>query len=155
MIIPRSPVGEDIAKQIITTVSTLVVAISAFYFGSSSVMAAQGALAGGPALQVLITPTAPRARRRDGGQGWEPIDLSVITTPRGLDVTPSIEGDEASSLTKIDDEHYRYQPTTNPQPVVRIRFALASRPDVSAEAVVDTQAARQTPTTGQAATTST
>lgn len=144
IIAPVSPVGEDIAKQIITTVSTLVVAISAFYFGTSAVTAAQAAVAGGLALQVLITPTSARGRRKDGGEGWEPVELSVLTTPRGLDVTATVEGDATSSVTKVENEHYRYQPTSDAKPVVRIRFALASRPDISAESVVDMQARQGT-----------
>lgn len=53
----RSGASTDIAKQLVTTVSTLVVAVAAFYFGSSSV---QSAHAGG--------------RREDGGQERAPRD---------------------------------------------------------------------------------
>jgi hypothetical protein len=40
-VIPKTSTSEDIAKQIITTVSTLVVAVAGFYFGSKAVAAAK------------------------------------------------------------------------------------------------------------------
>lgn len=63
--------SEDFAKQILTTVSTLVVAVAGFYFGSRAVSAARGAVA----------PVAPLLRSiepHEGKQG-EPIDKVVIS----------------------------------------------------------------------------
>jgi hypothetical protein len=57
LISTRNSASTDIAKQLVTTVSTLVVAVAAFYFGSSAV---QSAHAGG--------------RREDGGREKTPRD---------------------------------------------------------------------------------
>jgi hypothetical protein len=51
-IIPKTQASQDIAKQIITTVSTLVVAVAGFYFGSKT--AIQGIKGSVPAMSIPI-----------------------------------------------------------------------------------------------------
>lgn len=43
LIVKKDTASTDLAKQIVTTMSTLVVAVAAFYFGTKSVLAARGA----------------------------------------------------------------------------------------------------------------
>ncbi len=64
-----NPVAEDIAKQIITTVSTLVVAVAGFYFGTRSVSVAKAAVA---------TP-APLIRRIEPDKGKQNEELKEFT----------------------------------------------------------------------------
>jgi hypothetical protein len=66
-----SKTGDDIAKQIITTVSTLVVAVAGFYFGTKSVATARGGLPG-ISVPVIrsITPT--------GGKRQENIEFRIF-----------------------------------------------------------------------------
>jgi hypothetical protein len=52
-----NPSSVDIAKQIITTVSTLVVAIAGFYFGTKAVSVAKGAVEGSYPLIRKIKPS--------------------------------------------------------------------------------------------------
>ncbi|KQC03981.1 MAG: hypothetical protein APR53_04205 [Methanoculleus sp. SDB] len=60
-IMENSKASEDLAKQIITTVSTLVVAVSSFYFASKTVAAA----AGTPAVSVpVLRSTSPAEGKR-------------------------------------------------------------------------------------------
>jgi uncharacterized RDD family membrane protein YckC len=63
----QSETSEDFAKQILTTVSTLVVAIAGFYFGTRAVAAAQGAVSSlEPAIKE-INPTTGEAGKKDQG----------------------------------------------------------------------------------------
>lgn len=42
VVVPRTKASEDLAKQLVTTVSTLAVAVAGFYFGTKAVVTAQG-----------------------------------------------------------------------------------------------------------------
>ena len=134
--IPQTQAGEDIGKQLITTVSTLVVAISAFYFGSNSVMAAQSALSGGLMQHVIIAGDAVRRPKKRNGT-WEPVEITVLTVPKGLALRETVEGDDASTLTRRDDEVYVYTPSAKAKEKVTLRFGLAVRPETFEEVVVE------------------
>lgn len=69
-IVERSKASEDIAKQIITTVSTLVVAVAGFYFGSKTAAAPSRA----PATSVPVI----RRVDPDAGKQGEDIDFKII-----------------------------------------------------------------------------
>jgi hypothetical protein len=64
----------DIAKQIITTVSTLVVAVAGFYFGSNAVAGAVAAAGGVPAISVPVI----RSIKPDKGEREKDIPLKVF-----------------------------------------------------------------------------
>lgn len=136
---PASAAGEDVARQMITTMSTLVVAIAAFYFGTSSVQqafATTGAGAGGsgsgsPSLVRLEPRNSPRALRRKG-DGWEPETVRLKSSPPDVWVEGSIEGDESSSLVAVDDSGaYTYTPVQPSPDGVTLRFRLAGHRDVT------------------------
>jgi len=61
----KSRAGEDIAKQIITTVSTLVVAVAGFYFGSKAVGGAGGNVSAVPVIRSINPTQAKRGREID------------------------------------------------------------------------------------------
>lgn len=65
-----SEASEDFAEQMLTTVSTLVVAVAGFYFGSRAVAAARGVAAPSSPVIRSITPN-------DGKQGQE-LDVSIL-----------------------------------------------------------------------------
>jgi hypothetical protein len=70
----RSQASSDIAKQLVTTVSTLVVAISAFYFGAQSVESARRRTAGaGTPTDQAGTPTEQQT----------PAQVAVYSPPSG------------------------------------------------------------------------
>lgn len=112
---PPAAAGEDMARQMLTTMSTLVVAIASFYFGSSSVQQALGGTAGGsgsPSLTLLEPLFMPRTLRRKAQGGWEPETIRLRGSPPGARVKGSVEGDEASTLAAVDDSgKYTYTPT--------------------------------------------
>lgn len=66
-VVERNKTGEDIAKQIITTVSTLVVAVAGFYFGSKTV---GGATGGAPAVSVPVIRSVDPVERKREEEFW-------------------------------------------------------------------------------------
>lgn len=71
--------SEDFAKQIITTISTLVVSISAFYFGSSTAITAQrSATASSTAPVITKQPTNLEVSK------GRPAEFSVVATGSNL-----------------------------------------------------------------------
>lgn len=65
----NTPTSDDIAKQLVTTVATLVTAVAAFYFGANSVSSAhrEAARGGGPGRRRRRR-SGPRRPRPDGGR---------------------------------------------------------------------------------------
>ncbi|WP_319580578.1 hypothetical protein [uncultured Methanospirillum sp.] len=61
----KSRAGEDIAKQIITTVSTLVVAVAGFYFGSKAAGGAGGNVSAVPVIRSINPTQAKRGKEID------------------------------------------------------------------------------------------
>lgn len=125
--------GQDLAKQLITTVSTLVVAVSAFYFGASSVQAATESVVAtrsGRTLQVQGPTPLPKLRRNADGM-WDPpsVGVTVQTTPPGLMVKGRVIGDGPSTLTG-DGSAFSYAPD-HPVDRVLLRFELADDSSIS------------------------
>lgn len=56
----KSSASEDIAKQIITTLSTLVVAVAGFYFGSKAVSGVGGGVSAVPVIRSVHPPQGAR-----------------------------------------------------------------------------------------------
>jgi len=61
----KSSAAEDIAKQIITTVSTLVVAVAGFYFGSKAVGGSGGVVSAVPVIRSINPTQAKRGTEID------------------------------------------------------------------------------------------
>src|SRR6266540_1456475 len=76
---PPSQDAIKLAQQILTTLSTLVVAISAFYFGATSVAQAAGVTGRGdgkPGIRVIEPSSFPSAFT-----GTNPVTIKIPTTP--------------------------------------------------------------------------
>jgi uncharacterized membrane protein YgcG len=116
----------DIAKQLITTVSTLVVAISSFYFGSSAVQQATATvIATQPSRRLRVQgPPNPSIKKQTDGS-WSPAALSftVQADPGGGSINGSVAGDEADTLTNAAGT-WTYRPK-NPTNPVTLRFAFS------------------------------
>jgi hypothetical protein len=65
-------VSDDLAQQLLTTISTLVVAVAAFYFGANSVQAARGAVGGAMGGEL-----ATRVRDSFEGDAFSGVKASV------------------------------------------------------------------------------
>jgi len=125
----QSEASEDFAKQILTTISTLVVAIAGFYFGTRAVVAARSAVER-PALRVL-SPPSPVELGKEQGEKLGRIRLE--TTPRGEAITWEVEGDEEGTLVQVKPYEFEYTRGSSPEDIVLLRFALARHPEVSTE----------------------
>lgn len=86
-----------LAQQLYTTMSTLVVAIAAFYFGSSSVRAAQSALsqASGQPSITSITP-------KKGNQGQANLPLTIIGKNLGSPKSVRLTLDKETPIVATD-----------------------------------------------------
>lgn len=165
--IAGSESSEDIAKQLVTILGTLVVAVSAFYFGANSVQAASSAVAarrstgsGSDGSVAIVSPSPPRPLTPDG-TGFATYPVEVKTTPLGLAVTAHIIGDDEGLLSEPSPGtgKFVYEPS-QPGNEVLLRFALAARPESSADLIVrkvdhnlppeDTPPPEQTPPPGPA-----
>lgn len=116
------------AQQMLTTVSTLVVAVAGFYFGTRSVEAARRAVEQ-PSLRV-VRPTPPAELAETKG---EKLTIKLETTPRGEAITWRIEGDDDGSLYQVDPYEFLYERGSKPDDPVTLKFALYKHPDVAKE----------------------
>jgi hypothetical protein len=96
----------DFAKQTLTTLSTLVVALAAFYFGTRSVAQAQKTQA---TVSLTITPDSPFELKLDDMEKIDPI--KVVTIPKNELVEFSIEGDLKGNINRSSTPNeFSYEP---------------------------------------------
>jgi hypothetical protein len=96
--IPQNTVAQDFAKQIGTTVSTLVVAVAGFYFGSRSVAGAVAAVAGAEKPSLLLLTPADWPHYFSGQEG---MILSIKVQARPLNEPLEARIVEGDALGKI------------------------------------------------------
>jgi hypothetical protein len=157
--LPGSGTSDDIAKQLVTILGTLVVAVSAFYFGANSVQAASAAAgprrSGGssPGGAIAIAAPKPVVPLKPDGGGYVPFPVEVTTDPPGLAVTAHVIGDDGGSVSEpsAGSGKFVYVPA-QPTSEVLLRFALASAPGTSTDLVVPRGAATSTPSRATPAT---
>ena len=131
--------AEDIAKQLITTLSVLVVAVSSFYFGSKSVEAAttaMGNLAGG--ASVSVSPS--KATITGGPEGpWSPsiVVFTVHAYPPSAKIATTVWGDEAGSVSIGQGTGEWVYTPKHPTKSVGIQFFQSNDPTVNSTANVD------------------
>jgi hypothetical protein len=110
--------SEDFAKQIITTLSTLVVSISAFYFGSSTAISAQKSGQKTAAAAPTATPSAPVITKDPANldvKADEPAEFTVTAT--GSDLTyqwqsQKVTADAATDIPGATTNTYRIAKVT-------------------------------------------
>jgi hypothetical protein len=128
--VEHSQESTDFAEQLLTTVSTLVVAVAGFYFGTKAVAEARGAV-GPPTLRVL-RPDSPVSLARD-----ETLKIKVETAPKGEAVIWEVkEGDAGGTLVQIKPDEFEYAPGADAQQTVTLCFKLRKDPDAVAEVTV-------------------
>lgn len=128
---PLNTAAEDFAKQILTTMGTLVVAVSAFYFGAKSVAATRAA----PNTSTLriISPDSPYTPAADQKQ----IIVSLTTEPPGLAIEARVGGTPDASLAQINHDVFQYSiPAPPPSQDVDLSFRLAIDPSVKEHLIV-------------------
>jgi len=126
-----TPASADLAKQLVTTVSTLVVAISAFYFGSNSVQTATDSIAKlRESSSIMIEGPSPLPKLSNATGAWVPeqVSFAIRSHPPGMPITVSVFGDAAASI-KPEGDAWIYRPDA-PTGKVLIRFASTKDPEV-------------------------
>jgi hypothetical protein len=140
---PGNDVADDVAKQLVTILGTLVVAVSAFYFGANSVQAANTAVnirRGGRSAAdgiIKIDSPKPTSPLTPEGTGFAAYPVVVTTEPPGLAVTSHVIGDDAGRVTETEPGtgKFAYAPK-EPGNEVLLRFSLAANPSKSDELVI-------------------
>ena len=124
------------AQQTLTTVSTLVVAVAGFYFGTRAREAARDAV-GPPDLRVVV-PTSPAKLANEAGKT---LSITIATTPIGEAINWEVEGDVAESLVQMKPTEFRYTRSSSAEDIVTLKFALVKHPDVMDELKIEPPAA--------------
>jgi succinate dehydrogenase hydrophobic anchor subunit len=83
----KSPDAIDLAKQLVTTVSTLVVAVAAFYFGANTVQSVTAPKTGESSASE--SPPGIKQSRQQAGQAVVQTD-SAITSGDPVETTPTV-----------------------------------------------------------------
>ncbi len=105
----EDPAKKDLNTQLLTTVSTLVVAVAGFYFGSKSVQEGNKAAieAAGPNRSLIVTPTSPH----EMGNA-EPLEVKVQSVPAGAQLNWSLHDDAQGQLIRYESGEFIYNPSS-------------------------------------------
>jgi len=117
--IARTAASVDFAKQILTTVSTLVVAVAGFYFGSKSVAVARG----------VTVPSLPVIRSIDPNEGKKGKEVDVTILGKNF------ESPKVAKLVK-DSEEIPGKETTWSTTKINCKFNLKEHPTGKYDLVV-------------------
>jgi hypothetical protein len=118
----KSDASEDFAKQILTTVSTLVVAVAGFYFGTRAVSAARDAVA----------PSSPVIRDIAPKEGQQGDKLTVEITGKNFQAPKTVR------LVK-DSEEIPGTGVTWSATTINCKFDLGAHPAGKYELVVSNE----------------
>jgi hypothetical protein len=124
--------SDDLARQLLTTVGTLVVALASFYFGSNTLAPFTGTQAATAGSITIANPTSPAMlqMKRDAGLSG----IQVTTVPPNQPIDWEIEGDIGGRLVQESPGVFSYTRGPDEQPrTVILRFRFADRPDVTAQ----------------------
>jgi hypothetical protein len=103
----ESPGRKDLNTQLLTTVSTLVVAVAGFYFGSKSVQegSRQAIEAAGPNRSLLVTPSSPFSMEVPGS-----LTITVQSVPQGAELNWALRDDSDGRLLRGETGDFIYEP---------------------------------------------
>jgi hypothetical protein len=122
------------AQQILTTVSTLVVAVAGFYFGTRSAQEARG-VSGQPSASLRILKPDSRVVELDKTADTE---LAIELEARGAAIsweTPP-EGDTDGSVVQEKPGKFTYKRGKEADQIVTLRFCLVDHSEVKPEEIV-------------------
>ena len=119
----------NFASQILTTIGTLVVAVSSFYLGSRSVDVARRAVET-PSIQVL-NPPSPFDMIKEKDKKLSDIRIGV--KPEGEAIKWEVKGDDKNTLVQVKFNEFVYTQSDAVKNTVSLIFTLVNYPDVSDE----------------------
>jgi hypothetical protein len=146
-----SEAQKDFSLQTLTTISTLVVAIVGFYFGTRAVEVARGVE---PALSLEITPESPTELNLTKNREVDPI--RAATTPANLSVDFRIDKTDGEIIRKSKANEFSYKPSeelvkevkeTGKEKEVTLSFWLTKERKTSKSLRVKIKSGMQTPPT--------
>lgn len=132
---------KDFSMQTLTTVSTLVVAVAGFYFGTRSVETARGEKS---KSLSLLTPKNPYEMTADDKE----LLIILKPSPDGESViweTPP-DGDKKGTLVQIEPNRFKYTPGEDFKETVTMRFKLSRYPEEMVELKVERKKSDNTST---------
>lgn len=103
----EDPTKKDLNIQLLATVSTLVVAVAGFYFGSKSVQEGNKAVidAAAPNRSLTVTPASPHTK-----QTAEPLKIELQSVPPGAQLNWSLHDDPAGRVVRRENGEFVYEP---------------------------------------------
>jgi hypothetical protein len=128
---------KDINLQLLTTVSTLVVAVAAFYFGSKSVQEGSKAVSEATAPQRTLNVTSPPSPF-DWKGALSPLPIEIQSTPSNAQLRWSVVGDDGE-LQNVADGKFEYTPGKLYERggTVTLNFEHVDDPAVTASLVIN------------------
>jgi len=141
-----SQAQRDFSSQTLTTVSTLVVAVAGFYFGSKAVETARG-----QKTESYTISTKPEDFGDVKGDGN--LEIEVTTDPANQGLNWEVTGDVHSSLVPETSNKFKYSPSKKPTRTtdkVVLTFKVVNDDSVQAKLrvrVEETEEAPKTPAT--------
>jgi hypothetical protein len=118
-----SEVQKNFSLQALTTISTLVVAIASFYFGSKAVDSARKAV-GTKSSETEI----PEIETNPSGPAYAAKGSPLFVTLENLDKETDIDdlkayGDQKGNFVKVKDNVFKYTPSSDAKDDVMLSFA--------------------------------
>jgi len=140
----RNQASDDIARQVVTTIGTLVVAIAAFSLGAKSVERAGTEATRAARLAArsnteklglhLLQPTLlPIPLTKNASGRWLPARFKMSRVPPNQRLSARLMGDGTGLLTREEGGSFIYQPG-NPEQGGAVQFYLTEYPEVATDA---------------------
>ena len=115
LLVGPSEAAINFSNQVLTTVSTLVVALAGFYFGTRSVAQAQQKE---PKVKITLDPKSPHNLKKDE----KSVKITVDAEPRDEVLKAEIRGDDGKqgSIIKLNDREFEYTPPSPPHDEITV-----------------------------------
>jgi hypothetical protein len=133
VLIEPNQAQRDFSSQTLTTVSTLVVALAGFYFGTKAVESAKGKESSGEPLSIKPDGTV-KAKK------GEAVPIIVESDPDNEKINFEVKGDNKDTLKQSDKNSklYEYIPSGK-GPLAVLEFSWASNPQISKSLIVQVE----------------
>jgi len=133
---------KDLTLQTLTTISTLVVAVAGFYFGSKSIESARKAVGSTSATKKLEITTNPSSLAF--AVKGNPLFVTLENIDKTIDIDNlTAYGDPDGEFAKIDYNVFKYTPSTDAKKDVMLTFGATKAPNVEAKLTVKVSEAKQ------------
>jgi hypothetical protein len=126
ILVDPSAAAIDFSKQVLTTVSTLVVALAGFYFGTRSVAQAQQSK---PEISILLDPKDPYKYKLTGKD--DKVKITVTAKPGNEVIKAEIKDNNGKkgSIRPLSENEFEYTPpVVTDETTVILKFYLLKYP---------------------------